>query len=308
MQAAFGSEVVRPLPIRTVPTRILFEQMILPWLDRSAVLYCPGNSIPLTWGTTRSALVVQNSNYFGDRHLSNRARVERWLCHRSIERAGAIIVISETLQHLVDAEPLRVRRGTTFLVQSGMPAPAPSAINPPFGVSEDCNFLLVLGHDYPHKRLEDIVCAWISGSGRPKLDLVIAGSVSEQRKASMTEMVYSRSTTANLRFVGVVKDEAEIAWLLSHAQCLVSASEIEAHPLTLAEAGATGCPLIISDIEAHREIAGQNATYFNVGDRVRLSQILQDPPLNRRSWKWNFTWASHAKALISILRTLAQPK
>lgn len=59
-------------------------------------------------------------------------------------------------------------------------------------------------------------------------------------------------------------------------QCpiLVSASRFEGMPLSIIEAMNKGCALVLSDIDAHRELAGEGAIYFPPDDACALADAV----------------------------------
>jgi glycosyltransferase involved in cell wall biosynthesis len=104
-----------------------------------------------------------------------------------------------------------------------------------------------------------------------------------------------------------VADRAEVRWLLAHALAMVAPSALEAFPLTPAEAGSLGCPVILSDIPAHREVAGDHATYVPVGDIDGLAGAIGnavDRPSRRKPWTLRQTWESNARALAAVFDEL----
>ncbi|HJR15021.1 MAG TPA: glycosyltransferase [Rhodanobacteraceae bacterium] len=64
--------------------------------------------------------------------------------------------------------------------------------------------------------------------------------------------------------------------LLEGASALIQASIWEGFGLPLIEAGSLGVALVASDIAVFREIAGNSATYFPVGNATALSRIVRD--------------------------------
>src|SRR6185312_2465978 len=64
--------------------------------------------------------------------------------------------------------------------------------------------------------------------------------------------------------------------LLEGASALIQASIWEGFGLPLIEAGSLGVSLVASDIAVFREIAGNSATYFPVGDAMALSKVIRD--------------------------------
>lgn len=77
-----------------------------------------------------------------------------------------------------------------------------------------------------------------------------------------------------------------VAPLLEQADAFVSASRFEGMPISVLEAMGAGVPLVLSDIPAHRELAGDAALYF-APDRPRhladqLVALAGDPALGAR--------------------------
>ncbi len=303
MLEAFEPDVVRVVPVRGAGMRLAYEQLLMPMLNRNAVLYCPGNFSPVLYGSKRSVLVLQNSIYFGSASLSRRGRIERRLCHRSFSSAGAVVVISNSLQRRIDGDPSVSERENVKVIPSGFTANPPAAVEPANSPGAK-PFFLVLGHDYPHKRLGDIVQAWAASRRAESHELVVAGHVSDERKSALTSDL-PPEVRSTIRFLNVVVDQAEVSWLFQNAVCLVSASEAEAHPLTLAEAGAVGCPLILSSIDPHHEVATTNADFFPVGDSGLLTGLINDAGDTKKFWEWPVSWEDHALKLVSFLHQRA---
>ena len=70
-------------------------------------------------------------------------------------------------------------------------------------------------------------------------------------------------------------NDIDLAHAMSKADGLISASIAEGFGLPLVESSQFGCPLIISDIPAHREVAGANATYFDAYDPLELARCIR---------------------------------
>ncbi len=84
-----------------------------------------------------------------------------------------------------------------------------------------------------------------------------------------------------------VSDE-EMAGLLAGAAAAVRPSRFEGFDLPLGEALAAGCPVVASDLPVHREVAGDAAWFYPVGDAAALAAALQDcldagPPARGRA-------------------------
>src|SRR5690606_28515163 len=77
---------------------------------------------------------------------------------------------------------------------------------------------------------------------------------------------------------------------------------------TPAEAGTLGTPLVLSDIPAHREVAGGHATFVPIDDvaalRAALAAVVADPARHR--WELPWTWDDHARRLVSLFDSLVR--
>jgi glycosyltransferase involved in cell wall biosynthesis len=68
--------------------------------------------------------------------------------------------------------------------------------------------------------------------------------------------------------------DGDLAHLLQHASALIQASLYEGFGLPVVEAGSKEVPLLVSDIAAVREVAGDAAEYFPVGDARALQALV----------------------------------
>ena len=79
---------------------------------------------------------------------------------------------------------------------------------------------------------------------------------------------------ADIRFAGFVADEDLPLWY-GGAKGMVMPSLFEGFGLPLVEAMACGCPVIASDIEVFREVAGENAIFVDPQSKNSISEALQ---------------------------------
>lgn len=71
--------------------------------------------------------------------------------------------------------------------------------------------------------------------------------------------------SGRVRLLGFVSD-AQLRWLYEHARLFASLSRDEGFGLTPLEATYFGCPLLVSDIPAHRETVGDRAHFVELTD------------------------------------------
>ncbi|GIU83795.1 MAG: hypothetical protein KatS3mg008_0570 [Acidimicrobiales bacterium] len=305
---------VKTLPAFDVPSRFLLEQLVLS-SRRADVVYCPNNFGPLVRiRAVPVVLTLQNPNYVGrgrrlpqNRGALRRAKIA--LSRLSMARADRLVVISESLRDELAVDSPRLALEAVVL-QSGAPGWEGPA-HPPDGVPLPRRFFLSLANDYPHKRLDDCVRAWVAahrlreGGDGEVPGLVMVGEIAPARRAALRSLVPA-PLRRRLVFTGSLADRAAVRWLLENAVAAVSTSELEAHPLTPAEAGSVGCPIMLSDIPPHREVAGEHAEYFRVGDVETLGELMSNRFARRpRRWSWPVTWEENALGLARVLREVA---
>jgi glycosyltransferase involved in cell wall biosynthesis len=293
--------------------RGVWEQVALPGrATPPTVLYAPGGIVPLRPCRVPVLAALQNPNFFGRGRQAthNRRWHRRWrvALHRwSARRADHLITVSESFRREVVGD-LPELAGRLSVIPSGI-APLPSEHLPPPtfppGVDE---FVLSLANDAPHKQLDLLCQAWgeAAAVAADVPPLVLAGAIPVARQQHQRSLVPPRCRSS-LHHLGPVARREEVAWLLGRARALVSASILETFGFTPAEAGEAGCPVILSDIPAHREVAGEHATYVPAGDRTALRDALADLPApgTRRPWRWPVSWDDHARALHEVLLRLA---
>lgn len=85
-------------------------------------------------------------------------------------------------------------------------------------------------------------------------------------------LIEATGLSARLRLGGYT---ANLSGWLRAADVFVSASLMEGHPNVVIEAAAAGCPLVLSDIPAHREFAaGDSALFASANQATALAQAL----------------------------------
>jgi glycosyltransferase involved in cell wall biosynthesis len=305
---------VRLVPVPAASARFAYEQLVLPWqLRPDDILYCPGNFAPLALRRSKTVLVLQNPNYVGAgrEHQANqrpRRRLKIRLCERSLLAADRVVVVSNALGETLFGDlPQVVDR--TVVIRGGAPVWPDEEVAPP-GFPLPTGHLLSLANDYPHKNLDAVVDAWVrcfADAPAAAPALVMAGEIAEGRRHDQQARV-PVGLRSRLRYLGPVVDRRHVRWLLSHAAAMVAPSALEAAPHTPTEAGSLGCPVIVSDIAAHREVAGDHAIYVRVGDveglTAAVAAVVHRPPARAR-WSWRRTWEDNARDLAGVFDDLS---
>ena len=92
---------------------------------------------------------------------------------------------------------------------------------------------------------------------------------------SIMREVEQRGLKENFRYIGMIP-LAHVYALLRSCQALINPSRFEGWSTTVEEAKSFEVPLIISDLDVHREQTGGLADYFNVNDAAALANFLAE--------------------------------
>lgn len=122
--------------------------------------------------------------------------------------------------------------------------------------------ILVVGSIRPHKNINKIIEYVLKFNNENffKLQLTIAGSYLNHNLVDSGVLRYKNSES--IKYLGNILDD-ELKSLYENSDLFISASSYEGFGLTVLEAMHCECPLLISDIEAHREICNDLAIYFD---------------------------------------------
>ena len=134
---------------------------------------------------------------------------------------------------------------------------------------------LMVGTIEPRKGHDAVLDAfdalWETGS---ELRLCFAGKEGWHVDDLMARIRQHPELGKRLHFVERFSD-AEINLCYGHAHALIVASVAEGYGLPIVEAARHGVPVIASDIAVFREVAGDGAEYFGLGDQVALMAAVE---------------------------------
>ena len=125
----------------------------------------------------------------------------------------------------------------------------------------------------PTKRVDLLIDALVLvRNQRQTATLLIVGDGPERPR--LEAQVARLGLQDAVRFLGLRSDVPR--WFRA-AAVVASASEFEGQSNSTMEAAAAGAPLVLSDIPAHRDTLGPDATYFPIGNAAALAEaILRD--------------------------------
>jgi glycosyltransferase involved in cell wall biosynthesis len=228
-------------------------------------------------------------------HLSYQP--QRWL----LNRADAVATVSNTTKKLIQTHHL-TRRPVVVVYN----APEKKAVSEVPSSSKSKN-LVYIGSFMPYKNVETLVEA----TGLlPGYNLHLLSKVSSGRKQELQGL--ANKVGATVTFHNGVSDQ-QYRDLLSQAFALVSASKDEGFGIPLVEAMQQGVPVVVTDLDIFKEVAGPAGTYFDANSPQDLAKAVLSLE-DQTEWTIKsklalaqaqvFDWDKSAVALISQFEEL----
>jgi glycosyltransferase involved in cell wall biosynthesis len=281
-----------PLPLVSIkPSRALqgikghlWEQFYLPTQLRQRLLWSPGNTGPIS--VTRQVLTVHDMASL-DHPEWFEGKFALWyaaLLPRLIRKVRAIITVSEfskeRILRLTGVEPERVHVIFNGVDQRFRPVDPKRVQQVRTDFDLTTPYILFVGSLEPRKNLRKMLEAWRLG-GFDGATLAVVGA-----SGHMFSGLGFNSIPNGVRLLGSAEDNVLPA-LYSGAAGFVYPSLYEGFGLPPLEAMASGSPVAVSDIPAHREICGQVAMYFDPSSPQdisgKLDALLRLDPTTRAS-------------------------
>ena len=252
-------QTLRPDPAWAHGTRgHVWEQLYLPRLCDRRLLWSPGNTGPLICAnqvvTMHDASTLDCPEWFERKF----AALYGWLLPKLARRVRAIITVSAFSKERLIAR-LAVPESKIHVVPNGIgnefrprPMSEYQTVLKQLGVENP--FFLYVGSVEPRKNVESLLKAWNAASLK-EWSLVIVGD-----GGRIFGNVRLQRDLPGVQFTGRLENR-QLSALYSAAQVFVSATVYEGFGLPPLEAMACGCPCVISDIPAHREVCGDAPMY-----------------------------------------------
>lgn len=221
-----------------------------------------------------------------------------WPQRLLLNRADAIVTVSETTKSLIAKHKL-TRKPVSVVYNAAAMAKVAEARVEPRGKK-----LVYIGSFMPYKNVETL----IRGVGLAKgYSLHLLGKITQTREAQLSDLAQECGT--QVVFHHGVSDEQYLKHL-DEAFALVTASKDEGFGIPLVEAMSQATPVVVSDLEIFREVAGDAGHYFSAESPGALAKQLD---LLAQKGKWEtysklalkqsqkFNWKNSADQLLEVL-------
>lgn len=228
-----------------------------------------------------------------------------WPQRRLLQRADAIVTVSETTRGLLRTHRLTTRPVVVVPNAAGEPDEASAALAASLPDRSDARTLVYMGSFMPYKNVESLARAMRL---LPDYELHLMSRASDET----VETLRSLAPTAKLVFHQGAAD-AEYRATLARATALVSASRDEGFGIPLVEAMALGTPVVVSDIPIFREIGGDAAVYVDPASAKAIAagvRSLESPEAWAERSRLSreraaaYSWRDSARVLFELLTEL----
>jgi len=230
-----------------------------------------------------------------------------WPQRRLLQRADAIVTVSETTRGLLRTHRLTTRPVVVVPNAATAPDEASAALAAALPDRSDARSLVYMGSFMPYKNVESLARAMRL---LPDYELHLMSRASDET----VETLRSLAPTAKLVFHQGA-DDAEYRATLARATALVTASRDEGFGIPLVEAMALGTPVVVSDIPIFREIGEDAAVYVDPSSAKSIAEgvrSLEDPERWRalsaraRVRAAAYSWRDSARVLLELLTSIGR--
>lgn len=231
-----------------------------------------------------------------------------WPVRRLLNRADYVVTVSQTTKQLIEKHRLTKRPVAVIPNASDLPIEPSDRHSRSFPSNRR---LLYMGSFMGYKNVELLISAMAQ---LPNFELLLLSKIDPKRESQLRSAVIPAG--GKVTFLGGVSDQRYIE-LLKESFALVSASKDEGFGIPVVEAMSVGLPVVVSDIEIFREVAGDCALYFDPEvpnslasqlrnlDQAPLWEQLSSSGTERSK---SYSWAISAKRLSEVISGLNSPE
>jgi glycosyltransferase involved in cell wall biosynthesis len=244
---------------RRVPLRVLYELVGLPLRARRFdLLYCIADISP-PFASTPTVVLLRNLNiydrtWYDDRRTRMLARLASWGARRVRLAVFPTRAAADLIRVHLPMPEERVR-----IVHYGIDLDVMAA---GAAVESERPFLFLPAALEKHKNIDTAVRA-LALCSNPALELWLAGTsaLDSEHRSELLALAEQCGVGSRVRALGAIPYR-ELLGYYRAARALIFPSYIETFGHPVLEAMAAGTPMVLSDIPAFREIAGDRAALF----------------------------------------------
>jgi glycosyltransferase involved in cell wall biosynthesis len=290
----------------------LWEQIDLPLYLRSQknpLLLNLGNTGPLRYRnqivTIHDLSFLVNPGWFSNQF----ARFYSLLIPRLIRRAKTIITVSmfskQEIVRILGTADQKIHL-ISCAISSTLMGDLSSPVHLPFPIPG--KYILAVGSIEPRKNLRSLIEAFRQRHDK-EVHLVVVGS--RNKVFADSQIRQNAEADSSIHFTGYVSD-SQLVHLYRNAELFVYPSFYEGFGMPPLEAMGHGCPVIVSDIPAHREVCSEAAVYVNPGsvssilagiEKVAADEVLKSRMIAEGQQRVRyFSWRVSAGKLNALLQ------
>ena len=278
------------------------------------VVYSPMQTLGPTGRTYKLILTVHDLIYYRHRtpprQLKAPIRAGWRLYHASyapqravLNSADIVATVSNTSKKEIEAARLTTN---PIVVLPNAPQNLGRFLDKLPELQETPRNLIYMGSFMPYKNVETLIRGM---EYLPEYTLHLLSRVTPKRKEQLMKLVPKGATVV---FHNGVSDE-EYARLLADNALLVHASLDEGYGIPLAEALEIGVPVVVSDLEIFREVAGSGGLYFSPKDPADFAKKVRQTEDSKTRAKLikngvahmqQYSWDTSAEILVDTARKL----
>ncbi|KRT68792.1 MAG: group 1 glycosyl transferase [candidate division NC10 bacterium CSP1-5] len=316
------SHFVAPVGVGSRVGRVLWEQLVLPWVCRSQridLLMIPTGVGPI-WVPCRTIVVVTLMQAFQmpDSLPCLRRVYYRWFHSISLRHASRVVALSEQgrqdIQHYIGLDPAKIE-----VVHPGVPGEfrqmsGDARFNSIAEIGDGRDYILAVGPVQPYKNLDLLIRAFgiVRTRGIPHRLVIASGG--QPVPFSLKHLADKIGTDGEVCFIERFLSREELITLYSGAAVFVHPSSVEQFNLTVLEAMACGVPVITSDLPSFREQVGDAGITVQTQNKEALQEaiirVLSHQDLRKdmasRSLERSrmFSWIVAAQKMADIFETI----
>jgi glycosyltransferase involved in cell wall biosynthesis len=254
-----------------------WEQLDLPQYIKDGLLFCPGNTAPVSILKSKMKTVITVHDlsylYFPRAYSISFKLWYRFLIPLIMRNANAIITVSESEKRSILKYYPYVKNRLFAIQNGGLPEEQNSLIRVATNSRHKATILYV-GSLSRRKNFQGVIKALEIVNTHFDICLVVVGIGGLSFRSP--DFHISQSLQNKVIFKGQINNFDELISFYKKSTCLVFPSFYEASPLPPIEAMACGCPVIVSNIPALQERCSDAALYCNPDDPQNIAdKIIQ---------------------------------